>query len=125
MKLTHGKILILIGVGHTLASLLPSFFLNQWREFSSAFFFNVSPHVLSGPLAVISFEKEAAFWFVSWGILLVFFGLALDHIEKSSGQVPKTLRVSWFIFSVLSSIMLPVSGFPILVLPQSIRMLVR
>jgi hypothetical protein len=113
-----------VGVIHALSSFQANFFLTQWLEFSKGYFINVSPHLLN-PLSVISFEKEAAFWFFSCGILLIFFGLALNFIENSLGTIPKSIRIPWLAFSIVSSIMLPASGFPVLVLPHAIWMCVR
>lgn len=124
MKTSNGKSLILIGILHTLFSLTPDGFLSQWSEFLSSFFVNVSPHNIH-PFIILDYKKEAAFWFISWGVLLIFFGVTLDIIENTLGKIPFRIRFFWLSFAVMSSVMLPISGFPILILPQAIWMVIR
>lgn len=124
MKFTNGKYLMCVGVIHTLVSFFPAVFLAQWIEFANGFFLNVSPHG-GGPIAINNYASEAAFWFISWGVLLIFFGWILDFVEKAYGEVPQPLKKPWLAFAALCTAMLPASGFPIFVLPHALWMNLR
>lgn len=64
-------------------------------------------------------NRQFGFWFVFAGFLTMLFGLALRELERGPG-VPKAIVSGFFALVVLGSIALPLSPFPILLIPALI-----
>lgn len=66
------------------------------------------------------YEREAIFWFLFAGFAMMLWGALL----LSMSHVPKVFSVGLLVLCVLGAIMMPVSGFW-LVIPQAVYMLVQ
>ena len=68
-------------------------------------------------------ERAYAFWFLMGGILLLFWGSTLQYyIRKEQKPVPLFLGYGLLLVSVVGCIMLPLSGFWLLI-PQALIMI--
>ncbi|MBI2518997.1 MAG: hypothetical protein HYV97_01210 [Bdellovibrio sp.] len=127
-KPRHGIILMVTGVIHSFIVGIP-FFWEKWREFAHRFFFNITPHELKFDRPLIQnfrdIPAEAALWFFISGIALLLLGQIVHSIEIATGRVPRYLGWELLVFGLLFSWMIPISGFPVFLVPQSIFMIVR
>ncbi|WP_075342393.1 DUF6463 family protein [Tenacibaculum agarivorans] len=106
MKNRVGFIVLIIGVLHVLLGAIKFF-----RVFKEMFFeglFN------SGTGA----DRGWAIWFFTTGVVFIILGLAFKFIEKQKLKIPKT--IGWIIFylAIFGGVIIPKSGFWILLLPS-------
>lgn len=65
---------------------------------------------------------SAAAWFLLFGILALAAGLAVSAVERSGARLPRSLGVALLGLAVLGIVLMPVSGFW-LVLPPALALL--
>lgn len=126
-KITNGILLILIGLLHTSLAVSPEGGGAQFLSAAKSHFFNISAGSAELPLEVgkTDLETLAFFWFFYFGLLLIPLGLLVHSIEKNKGVVlPYSFTVSYLIFVIAGSYMIPNSGMTVIMLPQAIYMLI-
>lgn len=65
-------------------------------------------------------DRNAVFWFLFSGFMMMLFGqLITDYIKENTKPISKSLGVYLLLLTVIGCIMMPVSGFW-LVLPQAL-----
>ncbi len=69
------------------------------------------------------FDREVAFWHVAFGMTVLILGGLVHWAQARTGTLPAFLGWSLLAFGVVGAILVPVSGFW-LVLPQAVLMLV-
>ncbi|UII76247.1 DUF6463 family protein [Flagellimonas sp. HMM57] len=121
----NGKILIFLGIAHTLLGISPFAFGKQFEGFADKFFFKVSNGLFEFPLlnGQMNYENFSAFWFVYYGLLLIPLGILVSYIEEKSGQIPKNFILTYLIIVLIGVFMIPFSGMTFLMLPHAIYML--
>jgi hypothetical protein len=67
-------------------------------------------------------DRNAIFWFLFGGFLMMILGKLMQDYLKAEAQLPRSLGVGMLALSVIGCIMMPVSGFW-LVVPQAILIL--
>ena len=123
MKLTNGKIIIAIGIIHTLFTISPAIYGKQFFGFAQQFFFKINDGFLaSGP---VDYETFAAFWCFFFGILFFPLGILLDYVEKCGDKIPMPFIVSYLIVTLMGVYMIPLGGFTIFMLPHVIYLLIK
>ncbi|MBI2839540.1 MAG: hypothetical protein HYX75_14595 [Acidobacteria bacterium] len=55
-------------------------------------------------------EREFPFWFLSFGILAIIFGLFVDWVERHFGELPRFLGWSFLGLTVAVVVIMPISG---------------
>lgn len=125
-KITNGILLILIGLLHTSLAVSPEGGGAQFLSAAKSHFFNISAGRDELPLEVgkTDLETLAFFWFFYFGLLLIPLGLLVHSIEKNKGVLPYSFTVSYLIFVLVGSYMIPNSGMTVIMLPQAIYMLI-
>lgn len=125
-KITNGIFLILIGLLHTSLAVSPKGGGKQFLNAAKSHFFNISGGRDELPLEVgkTDLETLAFFWFFYFGLLLIPLGLLVYSIEKNKGILPYSFTVSYLIFVLAGSYMIPNSGMTIIMLPHAIYMLI-
>ena len=125
-KITTGILLILIGLLHTSLAVSPEGGGKQFLNAAKSHFFNISSGGDELPLEVgkTDFETLTFFWFFYFGLLLIPLGLLVHSIEKNKGILPYSFTVSYLIFVLAGSYMIPNSGMTIIMLPHAIYMLI-
>jgi len=119
MKITNGKVIILIGAIHTL--LTPVDYFNQFEIFAHRFFFSINGGFMEDS---INYETFAAFWCLYFGLTLFALGVLLDSIERKGMPIPKPFIWIYFGVILIGVYMIPFSGMTVFGLPQAIYMLV-
>ena len=124
MKITNGNIITFFGIIHPLLAVSSSAFGKQFQHFSSNFFFNISKGIFEFPLlnGQMHYENFAAFWFFYFGVLLVPLGILLNHVEKSTCQIPNNFIFSYLVVVLIGVYMIPLSGMTFLMLPHALFM---
>jgi hypothetical protein len=79
VKITNGKIVILIGIIHTLFTLLPFVYGKQFMNFAHQYFFKINNGFLES--GQMDYETFAAFWCFFFGILLFPLGILLEYTQ--------------------------------------------
>lgn len=101
MKTSPGRLLIGIGVIHTLFT--PVFFARELRAI-----------VADGVVASVAeqYDRNAAFWFAFFGFALILVGETIHVIERELAS-PVPARVTWGLAAVILAgiVIMPVSGF--------------
>ncbi len=123
MKVTNGKIVILIGIIHTVSTLMPFVYGKQFLNFGQQFFFNINAGFLE--MGQLDYETFAAFWCFFFGLLLFPLGVLLDYVEKKGMQIPRQFIWSYLVVILLGVYMIPLSGFTVFLLPHAVYMLVK
>lgn len=123
MKITNGKIIILIGIIHTLLTLLSSSFRKQFMNFADQYFFKINDGFLES--GQMNYETFAAFWCFFFGILLFPLGVLLDYVEKNDLTISRQFVWSYLIIILIGVYMIPLGGFTIFMLPHAIYMLIK
>ena len=108
MKAWIGKTLIGIGVVHSIGGLL--FFRPTLSILLNEGLFNTI--TVGGDLA-----REAAFWFLFGGFTLMIIGGLVNRLEYLGEHLPAFLGWSFAVLTILGVIIMPASGFWLLVLP--------
>lgn len=125
-KITNGILLILIGLMHIQFALSADCFGNQFKEFSKSYFFKVHRGLEDMPFIPgnSNMEAFAAFWFFYFGILIITLGLLVHFFEKKNTILPHTFTISYLLFVLIGSYMVPSSGMTFIMLPHAVYMLV-
>lgn len=63
-------------------------------------------------------EQKLAFWFTFCGIIFILLGYLVMQLEKNNLQIPSTFSWSLLTCSITGIIILPISGFWILLIPS-------
>lgn len=64
--------------------------------------------------------RGAVTWFFFAGFLMALLGMAVDLLEKhGAGRAMKTLGVTLLVFCILGIILMPVSGFWLMLIPAA------
>jgi len=126
MKITNGKILIVIGIAHPLLGVSPFAFGKQFVQFANNYFFKISNGLSEFPLlnGQMNYENFAAFWFVYFGILIIPIGILVNYIEQKNETIPKYFIYSYLIVVLIGVYMIPFSGMTFLMLPHAVYMLI-
>ena len=123
MRITNGKIVILIGIIHTVFTLLPSVYGKQFLNFGQQFFFYIHPGFLE--MGRLNYETFAAFWCFFFGLLLFPLGALLDYVEKSGLKISRQFIWIYLIVILIGVYMIPFSGFTVFLLPHAVYMVVK
>jgi len=108
MKVWIGKTLVGIGIVHSIGGFM--FFRPTLGVFLSERLFKTIT-VGGDPV------REAAFWFFFGGFTLMIIGGLVDRLERLGERLPAFLGGSFVALTVLGIIMMPASGFWLLILP--------
>lgn len=121
----NGKIIVALGLMHTLLGVSPFAFGKQFSSFSTTFFYKISDGLLEFPLfnGQMNYENFAAFWFFYCGLLFLPFGVLIDYAETKTGSLPKSFIWLYLIIILLGIYMIPLSGMTFLMLPHALYML--
>jgi len=119
-KITNGKIIIVIGIIHTV--LTPIAYLKQFENFTYQFFFKINDGFMESQM---NYETFAAFWCLFFGLILFPLGILLNSIENKNLPIPKYFILSYLIVILLGVYMIPWGGMTILMLPHVIYMLIK
>jgi len=113
MKNWVSKWVMFVAVGHTIVAMI--FFGNVYGEIIRNGLYN----------SVKSEKTGLAVWFLLFGFLLFVFGMLLAVIEKNdSSQIPKSIGVALLLLTTLGVVLMPVSGFW-LILPAVFAILIK
>lgn len=125
-KITNGILLILIGLLHTRLAISPEGGGAQFLKASRSYFFNISGGTEDLPIesGKADLEMLTFFWFFYFGLLLIPLGLLVHTIEKKNETLPYSFTVSYLLFVLIGSYMIPNSGMTIIMLPHAIYMLI-
>lgn len=119
-KITNGKIIIIIGIIHTV--LTPIAYLKQFENFTSQFFFKINNGFMESQM---DYETFAAFWCLFFGLILFPLGILLNSIENKDLPIPKNFILSYLIVILLGVYMIPWGGMTIFMLPHVIYMFIK
>ena len=119
-KITNGKIIIIIGMIHTV--LTPIAYLKQFENFTYHFFFKINDGFMESQM---NYETFAAFWCLFFGLILFPLGILLNSIENKNLPIPKYFILSYLIVILLGVYMIPWGGMTIFMLPHVIYMLIK
>ena len=120
MKITNGKIIMAVGIIHTV--LTPVVYSKQFLSFAERFFFKINDGFMESQ---INYETFAAFWCLYFGLILFPLGALLDIVEKKNIMPPSAFIWTYLIVILIGVYMIPYGGMTIFMLPHSIYMLVR
>ena len=125
MKLTHGKVIISLGVMHALLSITPWAFGKQFTFFSHSFFFQISNGLFEFPLlnGIMNYEHFAAFWFFYYGLLLIPLGILVSYVEEQFTVIPANFKWAYLLIILVGVYMIPFSGMTLLMLPHALFMI--
>ena len=125
-KITNGIILIIIALFHTSLAISPEGGGRQFFDAAKSYFFCISGGRDELPIepGKTNLEMLTFFWFFYFGLLLIPIGLLIHSIERNKGILPYSFTVSYLIFVLIGSYMIPNSGMTILMLPHAIYMLI-
>ncbi len=116
MRRLCGPLLMATSALHLLAGLM--FYARPLAAIARDGFFNaVIPN-----LATPSFDRDAAFWFMFFGVMLLILGGLMHWAQNRLGTLPAFLGWALLALSAAGVILMPVSGFW-LVLPQAVLVL--
>jgi hypothetical protein len=110
MKTWIGKTLIGIGVVHSIGGFL--FFRPILSVLLNEGLFNTI--TVGGDLG-----REAAFWFLFGGFALMLIGGLVDRLERFGEHLPAFLGWSFAVLTILGVIVMPASGFWLLIPPTA------
>lgn len=117
MRRLVGPLLMATGVLHLLAGFV--FYARPLAAIARDGFFNaVTPN-----LAAPAFDRDAAFWFMFSGVMLLLLGGLVHWAQVWTGTLPAFLGWALLAIGAVGVILVPVSGFR-LVLPQGVLMVV-
>lgn len=112
-----GPLLMSTGVLHLLVGLAVSYPRPLADIARDGFFGAVEPEGMAS-----TFDREAAIWFVMFGALVLILGGLVHWTQARTGTLPAFLGWSLLAISVVALVLMPVSGFWI-VLPQAVLMI--
>ena len=107
MKAWLGKSFVLIGAAHTVVGL-------------------VAGHTVLAQMAreglintvVMQYDRNAVFWFLFTGFVLILFGALVDWAERAVGLLPRFLGPSMLALTIVGVVIMPQSGFWLLFVPS-------
>ena len=120
MKITNGKIIVLIGAIHIF--LTPFVYLEQFKSFAHQFFFKINNGFMESS---VDYKTFAAFWCLYFGLILFPLGILLDSVEKKNMRIPMSFLLSYFAIILIGVYMIPFGGMTVFMLPHVIYMLIR
>ena len=120
MKITNGKVIVLIGTIHT--SLTPFVYLEQFNSFAHQFFFKINNGFMESS---VDYKTFAAFWCLYFGLMLFPLGIFLDSIEKKNMRIPMPFILSYLVIILIGVYMIPLGGMTVFMLPHAIYMLIK
>lgn len=120
MKITNGKIIVLIGIIHTIFT--PFVYAEQFKYFTHQLFFKINNGFMESS---VDYKALAAFWCLYFGLILFPLGILLDSVEKKNMQVPVLFIFSYLIIILIGVYMIPLGGMTVFMLPHVICMLIR
>jgi len=125
-KITNGVLLIIIGILHSLTVVLPLENGKQFMKASQSYFFKIGNGMEELPIdsGKMDLEMMTFFWFFYFGLLLIPLGLLVHSIESKKGVLPYSFTLSYLIFVIIGSYMIPDSGMTVIMLPQAVYMFV-
>lgn len=125
-KITNGILLILIAMLHLKMAISPEGGGKQFINAAKSYFFNISGGMDELPIepGKTDLETLTFFWFFYFGLLLIPLGLLIHSIERNKGVLPYSFTVSYLVFVLIGSYMIPNSGMTIIMLPHAIYMLI-
>jgi hypothetical protein len=118
MKITNGKVIILIGAIHTI--LTPVVYFDQFEIFARRFFFSINNGFME---ASINYETFAAFWCLYFGLTLFPLGVLLDSVEKKKIPIPKSFIIVYSGLILIGVYMIPFGGMTVFMLPHAVYMI--
>ena len=106
-----GRLLVATGILHNVVGLL--IFSPILGDIARAGFFNsIDPHM----------DRNAAFWFLGFGFMLMLMGAAIHWMHEQTGEVPAFMGWALLAIGLIGVMMMPASGFW-LAIPQAIVLL--
>ena len=122
--ITNGVLLIIIGVLHS-STVVSSENRKQFIEASHSYFFKIGGGMSELPIesGKMNLEMMTFFWFFYFGLLLIPLGLLVHSIETKNRILPYSFTISYLIFVLIGSYMIPDSGMTVIMLPQAVYML--
>ena len=108
MKAWIGKTLIGIGIGHTIGGFW------WFHPILSALFGEGLFNTIS---INVNPERETAFWFLFAGFALMIVGGLVDRLERLDETLPSFLGWGFAALTTVGAIIMPVSGFWLLIIP--------
>jgi len=128
MKAVHAKLLMATGVIHSFPIGIPLYW-EKWKEIASRGFLNAAPHRIDfeRPIheGLLDIQAEAAIWFFIGGVALFVLGHLVHAFEVQVGRLPRFLGWELLGISLAFWWMIPISGFPVFLLPQAVFMILR
>ena len=109
-----GKWLFAVGVIHSLFGLL--FMRGTLAVLWSEGLFNT----VNGQPA-----REAVFWFLCTGIMLLIAGVLVDQAERQRLAIPRLVTWSYVVLTVIGVIVMPISGIWLLIPPVAGMVILR
>jgi hypothetical protein len=108
MKAWIGKTLFLIGIVHTIVGI----------AFYKAILGSMVDEGLFGTISISGdYDRDAAFWFLFAGFMLMIIGALINWFENHNQAVPKFVEWSMTIITIVGIVIMPASGFWLLILP--------
>ncbi len=95
-----GRVLTILGIVHVLCA--PLFYADALRGIVSAGIFNGV-----GDLP----DRDAAFWFIGFGLLVIVLGEIVHWTQRQTGVVPPFLGPGLLVISIVAVIVTPASPF--------------
>jgi hypothetical protein len=108
MKAWIGKNLFIIGIGHSFVGLV---------AFRKTVALIINENILNTISINSNSPKEAAFWFLITGFALMIIGSLVNLIENNNIGMPAFLLWSLILITAIGVLMMPVSGFWLLLVP--------
>jgi len=117
MRRLCGPLLMATGVLHLLMGILVLYSRPLADIARDGFFGAVEPQTLAS-----TFDREAAVWFVMFGLLTLILGGLVHWAQARTGFLPAFLGWSVLLLSLVGLILMPLSGFWV-VLPPAVMMI--
>ena len=108
MKAWIGKSVMAVAIGHTIVGLIV--FGPALRTFFDGGIVNT---ITAGQNP----GREAAFWFLFTGFAILVIGGLVDYLEKHDLAIPLFVGVSTAILTIIGIIVMPMSGFWLMIIP--------
>ncbi len=113
-----GYLLIITSILHFMGGFV--FFPEPLAEIAQAGWWNaVSPDPLN-----LNYEREAAFWFMMISPLLFILGMLCCWIQEQQIKIPVFVGWILLVVTIIGIVIMPVSGFWLLLLPSGIILFV-
>lgn len=62
-------------------------------------------------------NREATFWFLYTGFLLILFGFMVDRLERSRLKIPTMVIVGFGLITIVGAVVMPISGIWLMLPP--------